>query len=227
MLIGKLKFSQRSVLSPFISHGSLWSQVTISCMEAAKTEQRLFMFWPLEIRNREKWLKHINLPCFQYSIFQRVNFPCFHSHDYVCLGWSDCYHLYTPSIVKQSLLQSISNELLAGFLILVSQTRAPMSYLICVTSCSPTCQKGFFLYGFYSSIYGSLCLTCTRILCHAWMLSLLPIISTLKNWKQKPTGTPDSDSHHSRRGKTLWSLQSEGTELLQFYVFTVMMFSSK
>lgn len=140
LLIGKLKFSLRSVLSPFISHGSLWSQVTISCMKAAKMQHRLFMFQPLEIRNREKWLKHINLPCFQYSIFQKVNFPCFHSHDYACLWCSDCYHLYTPSTVKRSLLQSISNELLAGFLILISQTRVPVSYLIRITSCSPTCQ---------------------------------------------------------------------------------------
>lgn len=36
LLIGKLKFSLRPVLSPFISHGSLQSQVTIFCMKVAK-----------------------------------------------------------------------------------------------------------------------------------------------------------------------------------------------
>lgn len=35
--------SERPVLSPFISYGSLQSQITFFCMKAAKMQHRLFM----------------------------------------------------------------------------------------------------------------------------------------------------------------------------------------
>lgn len=89
--------------------------------------------------------------------------------------------VYT-SIVKQSLLQSISKQLLAGFLILTSQTTGPVFIFNLYDFLLPHMPiRFFFLWrAFIAQFMDPFVLTCTRILCCAWMLSLLSIISTLK-----------------------------------------------